>query len=65
MLKKDVIEFFGNVTKTAEACGITLGAVSQWGEIIPREQALLLAELTRGKGRRNRLKFDPELYNRG
>lgn len=39
------IELAGSATKLAKICGITIGAVSQWGEMIPQERAWQLKAL--------------------
>lgn len=63
MYKSDVLKFFKRpgdrkgVIATANALGVTRGAVSQWDEIIPELTARQLHERTKGK-----LKFRPELY---
>lgn len=62
MLKKDVIEYFGGcgnggVVATAKALGINRAAVSQFGDVIPVNQALILDKITGGK-----LRFDKKLY---
>lgn len=36
MLKKDVIAFFGNQNKTADALGLSPVAVCRWGDIVPK-----------------------------
>jgi hypothetical protein len=65
MLKKVVLSYFDpgreqpRPSLTAKALGITPGAISQWGEIIPELQARRIAEITRGD-----LPFRPELYER-
>ena len=47
--KSDVIGFFGGTIKTAQAFGISKGAVSQWPDLIPENRARQLAEVTGGK----------------
>lgn len=59
MLKVDAIRFFGTQTAVAEAAGIRVQAVSQWGEVVPEASAYRLALASQG-----RLKVDPELYRR-
>lgn len=65
MLKKDVLSYFDpgrerpRLTPTAEALGITIGAVSLWDEVIPELRARQIHELTQG-----RMKFRAELYAR-
>ena len=47
--KNEVIAYFGGTTKTANAFGISKGAVSQWPEFIPEKRARQLDEITEGK----------------
>ncbi|WP_429236196.1 Cro/CI family transcriptional regulator [Aeromonas salmonicida] len=54
MKKSDVLQYFGGVSKVANALGITRSAVSQWDEIVPESSAYKLESLTGG-----RLKADP------
>ncbi|ABN73602.1 MULTISPECIES: Cro/CI family transcriptional regulator [Actinobacillus] len=49
MKKNDVIEYFGTLEKVAASLGISVSAVSQWGEIIPEKNAYRLQEITKGK----------------
>ncbi|WP_368203172.1 DNA-binding transcriptional regulator DicC [Aeromonas rivipollensis] len=49
MKKLDVIAYFGGVTKTAKALGISKSAVSLWGEDIPYGRACQIQLLTKGK----------------
>ncbi|CRL63900.1 TPA: Cro/CI family transcriptional regulator [Proteus mirabilis] len=48
MLKKDVINFFGGVTATARALGISKSTVSIWKPEIPWKYALLIEKITQG-----------------
>lgn len=48
MLKKDVINFFGGVTATAKALGISKSTVSIWKPEIPWKYALLIEKITQG-----------------
>lgn len=57
MKKVTVIKYFNNPTGVANKLGMTVGAVSQWGELIPEKQALKLDRITNGK-----LKYDPAFY---
>ncbi|MEP7727823.1 Cro/CI family transcriptional regulator [Marinomonas primoryensis] len=59
MLKKTVIEFFGNQLKTAKALKLSKSYVCQWGLVIPEVQALRIEKLTNGA-----LKYDPALYTK-
>lgn len=59
MRKTDVIEFFGSATAAADALGVTLSAVSQWKEIIPRGAAYTALAVSGGA-----LQVDPSLYPR-
>lgn len=57
MKKDDVIEHFGTLEKVATVLGISVSAVSQWGDIIPEKNAYRLQEITEGK-----LKVKHSLY---
>ena len=39
MRKSDAVEYFGSPTKLAKAAGVSLPAVSRWGEVIPERRA--------------------------
>ncbi|MCJ8337605.1 MAG: Cro/CI family transcriptional regulator [Pseudomonadales bacterium] len=58
MYKQDAIDHLGSVKLLHIALGITSGAVSQWGKIIPEKQAMRLERITGGA-----LKYDPSLYS--
>ena len=60
MRKATVIEFFGGVTETAEALGISRQAVDKWPKRLIPERSALLAQ-ARSDGF---LKYDPEAYKR-
>lgn len=57
MLKKDVLDHYKTPAAVAEALGISVQAISQWGERVPPLRAAQVHKLTRG-----RLKFDPSDY---
>ncbi|WP_346827749.1 Cro/CI family transcriptional regulator [Serratia inhibens] len=57
MYKSDAIEYFGNLTKLAQAAGVKLPSASAWGDLIPEKRAARLERLTDGA-----LKYDPALY---
>lgn len=60
MTKKQVLKYFNNrVTDVANACGISVSCVSQWGEIIPEINALKLDRQTQGG-----LKYEESLYKK-
>lgn len=59
MLKNQVVEYYGGITKTAIALGVTHSAVCQWGNIIPQKQAFVIERITNGK-----LKYDASLYQK-
>ena len=48
MKKKDVIEYFGGVGKTAIVLGVLQSAVSQWGENVPQRRAFEIERITNG-----------------
>lgn len=57
MLKKDVLAHYKTPKAVAERLGVTVQAISQWGELIPPAQARRLHELTLGS-----LRYDPRDY---
>lgn len=59
MLKNQVVEYYGGITKTAIALGVTHSAVCQWGNVIPQKQAFVIERITKGK-----LKYDASLYQK-
>ncbi|QGU17560.1 hypothetical protein GNG27_14705 [Leclercia sp. 119287] len=59
MLKGIVVNYYGGISKTAVALGVTHSAVCQWGVVIPEKQALYIERLTKGK-----LKYDSSFYHK-
>lgn len=59
MYKKDVLKHFGTVSEVAKAVGVSMAAVSQWGEIIPEKNAYRLQQVTK-----NKLRVDEKMYRR-
>ncbi|MGK3372446.1 Cro/CI family transcriptional regulator [Citrobacter youngae] len=59
MLKSKVVDYYGGISKTAVALGVTHSAVCQWGDVIPQKQAFVLDRITKGK-----LKYDASLYQK-
>jgi len=59
MLKAKVVEYFGGISKTATALGVTHSAVCQWAAIIPEKQAFLIERITKGA-----LKYDAKMYQK-
>ena len=57
MKKTDTLAYFGSGIEVARALGLTRGAVSNWGELVPPLSAARLHDLTRGK-----LIFNPSDY---
>ncbi|MGL4169574.1 Cro/CI family transcriptional regulator [Morganella morganii] len=53
MLKTEVINFFGSVTATAKALGISKSTVSVWRNEIPWKYALLAEKVSHGKLKAN------------
>lgn len=47
----------GGKIRIARALGLTSGAVSQWGDVVPEKQAYRLEDITNGS-----LKVDKTLY---
>jgi hypothetical protein len=45
MHKGTVVDYYGGISKTAVAFGVTHSAVCQWGDVIPEKQALSSKEL--------------------
>lgn len=61
MYKATVLQYFNNrVTDVAEACNVSVQAVSQWGEVIPERAALKLE-----RDKKIKLKYDEALYSKG
>lgn len=61
MKTQDAVAFFGTKIALANAFTppLTKGAVSNWGDVIPRGRAFELQNMTNGK-----LKVDPSLYQK-
>lgn len=57
MNKSNVIEYFGDIRRTADALGISYQAVYKWPDLVPRSSAYQIQVVTRGK-----LKVDPSVY---
>lgn len=49
MKKKDVIEYFGNTTKTASALELTYQAVKAWDEVLPVQRQCHIECFTNGR----------------
>lgn len=49
MQKNDVLAFFGSITATAKAIGVSHAAVSKWDSTIPKGRAYQIEVLTGGK----------------
>lgn len=47
MKKTEAIEAFGTATALADALGITIGAVSQWGDDVPELRVYQIREVLR------------------
>lgn len=59
MKKDDVVSYFGGVSKTAKALGLSHASVSGWSEVIPKGRAFEIQVLTKGT-----LKVDMSLYEK-
>jgi transcriptional repressor of cell division inhibition gene dicB len=57
MLKVDVLTHFGSQRAAAKALGISIAAVSGWGDVVPEGSAYKLQVITGGV-----LRVDPALY---
>ena len=57
MKTDDAIEYFGGISATAKAIGITRAAVWQWGETVPIASAMKIEIASKGK-----LKFEKSAY---
>lgn len=57
MLTKDVVHFFGSKAQVARAIGLTRGAVTNWGKVVPRSSVWRVERASNGK-----LKGDPSFY---
>lgn len=55
MKKQVVLNYFGGVTKTAQALGVSKSAVSLWSDDIPEGRAFQIELLTKGKLRAHSL----------
>ena len=49
MLTSDVIDYFGNKKKVAEALGMARCSISCWGEIVPMLTAYRISLITNGE----------------
>jgi DNA-binding transcriptional regulator YdaS (Cro superfamily) len=49
MKTQHAISFFGTAAELAKALGITPGAISQWGEDVPKLRAYEIADLMRDR----------------
>ena len=59
MLKINVVKYYGGISKTAIALGLTHSAVCQWGRVIPERQALKIEKITD-----KALKYDASFYQK-
>ena len=57
MYKKDVLAHFEKMSEVAKVLGISVAAISQWGEVIPEKNAYRLQAITN-----NQLQVDESLY---
>jgi hypothetical protein len=59
MLKETAVRHFGSKIKLARALGVTKGAISNWGDVVPEGSAYKLEVLTKRV-----LRVDPQLYRK-
>ncbi len=57
MKKEQVLKYFGSMSATAKAIGVTFQYVHQWADLIPQGMAYKIESVTGGA-----LKVDPALY---
>ena len=57
MKTDDAVAYFGTKTRLAHALGISLPAISQWGQVVPKGRAYEIQALTKGA-----LAVDTSLY---
>ena len=57
MKTKTAIQYFGSAKALADALGLTKGAVSHWGDVVPERNALKLERITNGA-----LKYQESFY---
>ena len=60
MKTEDAVKFFGTRKKIAELLGITPGAVSLWGDVVPLDRAVILVQHSFGN-----LHVDLDCYDKG
>lgn len=58
MLVSDAVSHFKTKSEIARVCGLSKGAISQWGEVVPFMTALILAEKAGGALPVNRALYD-------
>lgn len=58
MLVSDAVAHFKTKIEIARACGLSKGAISQWGEVVPFMWAQILAEKSDGAVPVNRALYD-------
>lgn len=67
MFLTDAINFYSDTpedqrgarSRLAKALGVTSGAISQWGDVVPEGQAYKIQSITDGK-----LRVNPDLYRK-
>lgn len=59
MRKDEAIKHFGTASALADALGIRVASVSEWGEMVPEGRAYQLQVMTAGA-----LRVDPSVYQK-
>jgi len=59
MLTVKALGYYDTKKELADALGLTKGAISQWGEVVPEGQAYKLQSITDGA-----LQVDPSCYEK-
>lgn len=58
MRTDDVVKFFGSKAAVARAIGVTKGAVTNWGEIVPESSIWRVEHASKGKLRADRAFYE-------
>ena len=59
MRTDDVVKFFGSKAEAARAIGVTRGAITNWGDVVPESSVWRVERASKGK-----LKGNLEFYQK-